>query len=273
MDPPPPSVRWSFWLALWLLSALCTPGECGQCIWYDECGMSERGSLNCAYNGTAKSLTAEGIKILNQTCPELVREYITEDGQLDTCCNDRQALALSQSLGMMKMFLVRCPACIRNIRIPFCYMTCSPHQSEFLEPVSYVPATHRDKKGQHMVVDMKFYMSKDFVDKVYSSCRDVVSPSTNDRVMGLFCGDWGAPRCTGERLFNYLGNKEVNVYTPINIQYHYVKSTEEAPGNIIPLNETAQPCNTDFEGSLACSCADCQSSCPIIPDPNATNVT
>lgn len=35
-----------------------------------------------------------------------------------------------------------------------------------------------------MVVDMKFYMSKDFVDKVYSSCRDVVSPSTNDRVMG-----------------------------------------------------------------------------------------
>lgn len=266
MDPPPPSVRWSFWLALWLLSALCTPGECGQCIWYDECGMSERGSLNCAYNGTAKSLTAEGIKILNQTCPELVREYITEDGQLDTCCNDRQALALSQSLGMMKMFLVRCPACIRNIRIPFCYMTCSPHQSEFLEPVSYVPATHRDKKGQHMVVDMKFYMSKDFVDKVYSSCRDVVSPSTNDRVMGLFCGDWGAPRCTGERLFNYLGNKEVNVYTPINIQYHYVKSTEEAPGNIIPLNETAQPCNTDFEGSLACSCADCQSSCPIIPD-------
>lgn len=68
---------------------------------------------------------------------------------------------------------------------------------------------------------------------------------------GLFCGDWGAPRCTGERLFNYLGNKEVNVYTPINIQYHYVKSTEEAPGNIIPLNETAQPCNTDFEVSEA----------------------
>lgn len=66
---------------------------------------------------------------------------------------------------------------------------------------------------------------------------------------GLFCGDWGAPRCTGERLFNHLGNKEANVYTPINIQYHYIKNTEEAPGNIIPLNETAQPCNMDYEVS------------------------
>ena len=35
-----------------------------------------------------------------------------------------------------------------------------------------------------MVTDIKFYISKDFVDKLYSSCRDVISPSTNNRVMG-----------------------------------------------------------------------------------------
>ncbi|KAK7065979.1 NPC intracellular cholesterol transporter 1, partial [Halocaridina rubra] len=240
--------------------------ESGHCVWYDECGTSTRGNLNCGYNGTAKPLSKEGFKILSQTCPELVNEFMTEDGTLDTCCSDKQALSLSRSLDMMKMFLVRCPACMRNIRIPFCYMSCSPHQSDFIEPVSYVPATHANKKGENMLVDMNFYLSKDFVDQVYASCKDVVSPSTNDRVMGLFCGDWGAPRCTGERLFNYLGDKEKNVYTPINIRYHYLRAPEEAPEGILPLNQTAQPCSEEFEGSLACSCADCQSSCPIIPD-------
>lgn len=240
--------------------------ECGQCIWYDHCGQSERGHLNCAYNGSAKAISKEGIEILTHTCPELVSEFMTEDGQLDTCCNDQQALAMSRSLDMMKRFLVRCPACMRNLRIPFCYMTCSPQQTDFLEPVKHEPATHEHKKGHRMVTDMKFYLSKDFVDKVYASCRDVVSPSTNDRVIGLFCGDWGAARCTGERLFNYLGHFENNVYTPINIQYQYLRGLEESPEGILPLNQTAQPCNLELEGSIACSCADCHSSCPIIPD-------
>ncbi|XP_042239524.1 NPC intracellular cholesterol transporter 1-like [Homarus americanus] len=228
--------------------------------------MSERGYLNCAYNGTAKRISRAGISILNQTCPELVSEFMTEDGHLDTCCNDKQALALSRSLDMMKMFLVRCPACMRNMRIPFCYMTCSPQQADFLEPVKYDPVTVAQKEGNHTVTDMKFYLSKDFVEKVYASCRDVVSPSTNDRVMGLFCGHWGAARCTGERLFNYLGNYNNNVHTPINIQYQYLRDLEESPEGILPLNQTAQPCNLELEGSIACSCADCQSSCPIIPD-------
>ncbi|XP_045599386.1 NPC intracellular cholesterol transporter 1 [Procambarus clarkii] len=274
MEPDPPSryqptARWGrsalFFLLSLALSSFSTV-ECGQCIWYDHCGKSERGHLNCAYNGTAKPISKAGIGILTQTCPELVSEFMAEDGQLDTCCNDQQALALSRSLDMMKMFLVRCPACMRNLRIPFCYMTCSPQQTDFLVPVNHVPATHTLKKGHKMVTDMKFYLSKDFVDKVYASCRDVVSPSTNDRVMGLFCGDWGAARCTGERLFNYLGNFEVNGHTPINIQYQYLKDLEESPEGIIPLNQTAQPCNLELEGSIACSCADCQSSCPVIPD-------
>lgn len=269
-DPPPPLARRlersCIYFVLLLSIFSFSPVECGRCVWYEECGTNERGNLNCGYNGTAKAISDKGIKILSQTCPELVSEFMTDDGTLNTCCDDRQAESMSRSLDMMKMFLVRCPACMRNIRIPFCYMTCSPHQSDFIEPVQYVPATHPNKKGENMLVDLKFYMSKDFVDKLYASCRDVVSPSTNDRVMGFFCGDWGAAQCTGERLFNYLGDKKSNVYTPINIQYRYLKTQDDAPEGILPLNQTAQPCHEEFEGSVACSCADCHSSCPIIPD-------
>lgn len=272
MDSDPPSryrrnwERSALYFAVFLCLSSVVQVEGGQCIWYDHCGTSDRGHLNCAYNGTAKQISDEGVKILTQTCPELVAEFMTEDGQLDTCCNDKQALSLSRSLDLMKMFLVRCPACMRNLRIPFCYMTCSPQQADFIEPVKYDHATHAHKHGEKMVTDMKFYLSKDFVDKVYASCRDVVSPSTNDRVMGLFCGDWGAARCTGERLFDYLGDYKFNVHTPINIQYQYLKDLEESPEGILPLNQTAQPCSVEMEGSIACSCADCQSSCPIIPD-------
>ncbi|XP_050691836.1 NPC intracellular cholesterol transporter 1-like, partial [Eriocheir sinensis] len=242
-------------------------GGGGKCIWYDHCGsLTSRGNLSCAYSGPPKPLTGDGLAALTEACPELVDEYISEDGQLDTCCSDEQAIALRQSTSLFKRFLLRCPACLRNMRIPFCYMTCSPRQSDFLEVAEKVPANFKGKEGKEMIKDIKFYMSKDFADKIYSSCQDVGNPSTNTRVISLFCGDWGAARCTGPRLFDYLGDFKENSYTPINIQYQYLKDPSETPENILPLNQTVQPCDKELGESLACSCADCHSSCPIIPD-------
>lgn len=63
-----------------------------------------------------------------------------------TCCNDAQATAMSNSLRLLEDMLGRCPSCMSNIRIPFCYMTCAPYQKDFLEPLEYRPAT---LKGQH----------------------------------------------------------------------------------------------------------------------------
>lgn len=241
-------------------------GGGGQCIWYEHCGKNDQGVLSCSYSGAPKPLKGHGLDALTRTCPELVDEFTTEDGRLNTCCDANQANTLSNSINLLKMFLNRCPACLRNLRIPFCYMTCAPNQAEFLQPVSREPANFDNKTGEEMVTDIKFYMSKDFVDKVYASCRDVLAPSTNSRVMGLFCGQWGAAQCTGSRLFDHLGDFEKNKHTPINIQYQYLTDPSEIPDGIIPLNRTVQPCDKDLGESMACSCADCHSSCPIIPD-------
>ncbi|KAK3863989.1 hypothetical protein Pcinc_030288, partial [Petrolisthes cinctipes] len=238
----------------------------GQCVWYEHCGQNDRGLLSCSYNGTARQLSEEGVAILTQTCPEFVQQYMLEDGRLLTCCDQEQAEALSHSLDMMKMFMVRCPACMRNLRLPFCHMTCSPHQADFLVPIKLDDATHKHKKGQQQVTSIEFFIPLNFVKEVYASCKDVVAPSTNSRVMSLFCGKWGATQCTGERLFNYLGDFEVNPYTPINIQYNYTDPSSVLPEGVTPLNQTAQACHEEFEGSIACSCADCHSSCPVIPD-------
>ena len=71
-------------------------------------------------------------------------------GDGDTCCDADQVTSLSNSLELMKMLLARCPACMRNIRIPFCYMTCSPHQATFLRATEYAEANFEHKKGEAM---------------------------------------------------------------------------------------------------------------------------
>ncbi|XP_076063159.1 Niemann-Pick type C-1a isoform X2 [Oratosquilla oratoria] len=270
MDPniqrkQPLSQRLLFTSLVSLLLLLPTVSA-SHCIWYDHCGKLERDRdfISCNYTGPPKPLGKKSEALLRVTCPEFVAEF--GNGPIETCCNHAQVASLASSLDMMKMFLHRCPACRRNLRIPFCHMTCSPRQSDFLEPVKFAPATDPKHKGKEMVSDLKFYLAGDFINRTYDSCKDVGAPSTNDRVMGLFCGKWGASRCTGERLFDYLGDYDNNPYTPLNIQYQYLQSIDEAPEGILPLNSTAQPCNVDFEDSLACSCADCHGSCPVFPD-------
>lgn len=70
------------------------------------------------------------------------------ESSFQTCCNYAQAQALSNSLKLMEDMLGKCPTCMRNIRVPFCYMTCSPYQQEFLQPLKYKDATEPSKKSK-----------------------------------------------------------------------------------------------------------------------------
>uniref|UniRef100_A0A6A7FZJ5 Niemann-Pick C1 protein-like n=4 Tax=Hirondellea gigas TaxID=1518452 RepID=A0A6A7FZJ5_9CRUS len=258
--------RWSLqnmFLIFLLVMMAVSQAVGGQCIWREECGNEGRGSnVNCAYNGTSRPLSSEATDMLRQACPELLEEY--GSGPVETCCNAEQVLSLSNSLNLMKMLLARCPACMRNIRLPFCYMTCSPMQTTFLQPTEYAPATFTHQAGKHMVRGIDFYISRSFVNDIYGSCRDVVNPSTNGRVMEMFCGKWGAAQCSGERLFDYLGDYSANEHTPLHINYHYSDPGDIFPQGIVPLDKTVQHCSNKLPTSLACTCADCQLSCPLI---------
>ncbi|RXG72798.1 Niemann-Pick C1 protein [Armadillidium vulgare] len=153
---------------------------------------------------------------------------------------------------------------MRNIRVPFCYMTCAPYQSQFLEPVSYKPATLKNKKGKEMISDMKFYIAREFVENIYQSCSGVHFASANQRVIEIFCGSYGAS-CNAVRLFNYLGDYKNNEYTPLNIQYEFIENGE-ASGKFKPLNKTTIPCHEAAKDNYPCTCADCATSCLQIPE-------
>ena len=54
------------------------------------------------------------------------------------------------------------------------------------------------------VSEVNFYIDEGFTERVYSSCKDVVSPSTTGTVMDLMCGAWGSNLCTPRRDGRYM---------------------------------------------------------------------
>jgi len=62
----------------------------------------------------------------------------------------------------------------------------------------------------------------------------------------MFCGKWGASQCSGERLFDYLGDYLGNEHTPMQINYHYTgpnTTALEAPKGIVPFDKETQLCS------------------------------
>ena len=65
-------------------------------------------------------------------------------------------------------------------------------QSDFIEVAGRENDTNE-------VSEVNFYIDEGFTERVYSSCKDVVSPSTTGTVMDLMCGAWGSNLCTPRR--------------------------------------------------------------------------
>lgn len=106
----------------------------GHCIWYDECAYSKLANkaINCYYNGTAKPLDAEGQHLLSKYCSYML---VDRGNGINTCCNTANLRSLNDGLQLAANFLSRCPSCMDNFARQICEMTCSPNQSQFLEPV------------------------------------------------------------------------------------------------------------------------------------------
>lgn len=60
----------------------------GTCVWYGVCqNVTATGhKLYCSYNGTAKKLDDDGLRLLTQYCPHLKNDI----GDTLTCCDAEQ---------------------------------------------------------------------------------------------------------------------------------------------------------------------------------------
>lgn len=246
-------------MRVWCLLLLLQLGKAwgNQCVWYGQCGMnpSTHQQANCPFNGTALPLDTSSTELLAKTCPELVEDLGTDSsGNLLTCCDGNQIQAMASQLQLGTALLDRCPTCVRNFRLTFCYMTCSPNQTDFLAINKTIKEPDTNKT---IITTLDAHLTLRFTDAVYDSCKDVLMPASNSKAMSLMCGQWGSLYCSGPRLFHFMGTSPL---APFEVNYIF---EEESGSTFHPLDLKVIGCELPATNtSQACSCLDCPAACP-----------
>ncbi|XP_065355610.1 NPC intracellular cholesterol transporter 1 isoform X2 [Calliphora vicina] len=227
------------------------------CVWYGVCNTDDfQRNQYCAYNGTAKPISPEGRKLLQERCG-----YLLENDATDFCCDSQQVDILNKNIKLAGNFLDRCPSCMANLVRHLCEFTCSPKQSEFMHVVS----TENSKDGKLYINNIDLHITANYTNSTYKSCSQVSVPSTGQLAMDIVCGEHGASRCSATKWFNYMGDSN-NVYVPFQITYVQHENNSSFIDGYRPLDPPTVPCSSPLnDNTPACSCTDCEASCPIPP--------
>ncbi|XP_074041055.1 NPC intracellular cholesterol transporter 1 isoform X3 [Leptinotarsa decemlineata] len=224
----------------------------GHCIWYGECFKKGLYMQNCPYSGPAKPLNnTSALEILKRRCPALASEPV--------CCSPSQIFNFDHNLAIAESLLSRCPACFNNFLEQICELSCSPKQSTFMK----INATETDEASNTTYITaVDIYLSNQYLESAFNSCKQVSMPQSGMKALDIMCGGWGSTRCTPLRWFTYLGSNSTP-QVPFQMNYYSVAG----PNNdFVPLNPPTVSCKTALnDKSPACSCVDCEESCPVPP--------
>ncbi|KAF3858124.1 hypothetical protein F7725_011325 [Dissostichus mawsoni] len=170
------------------------------------------------------------------------------------CCDINQLNTLKGSLQLPLQFLSRCPACFFNLMNLFCELTCSPHQSQFMNAT---------KIEEGNVVEVQYYIGQTFTNSMYNACKDVQAPSSNVKALSLLCGK-DAKDCNATNWIQYMFDIN-NGQTPFPILPIF---TDAPVSGYTPMNNKTFACTEGLDdGSGPCSCQDCTNACG--PRPNS----
>ncbi|KAK3143975.1 hypothetical protein QOZ80_4AG0307300 [Eleusine coracana subsp. coracana] len=214
------------------------PAE-GYCSMYGICGQRSDGKvLNCVNATKAVKPDTLFSTRIQSLCPTITG---------DVCCTVDQFDTLHQQVQQAIPFLVGCPACLRNFLNLFCEMSCSPNQSLFINVTSVKQVNNT------MTADgIDYYVTTNYGEELYNSCKDVKFGSLNTRAMDFLGG--GAK--TFKEWFAFLG-RQANPNEPGSPYLITYRSDFSGSSGVKPLNTTIYSCG---DSSLGCSCGDCPSS-------------
>uniref|UniRef100_A0A6N2LDP9 SSD domain-containing protein n=3 Tax=Salix viminalis TaxID=40686 RepID=A0A6N2LDP9_SALVM len=209
------------------------------CAMYDICGAREDGKvLNCPFGSPSvkpDDLLSQKIQSL---CPTITG---------NVCCSEAQFDTLRSQVQQAIPFMVGCPACLRNFLNLFCELTCSPHQSTFINVT-----TTAKVRGNLTVSGIDFYASDAFGEGLYESCKDVKFGTMNTRALNFI----GAGAQNFTEWYAFIGRR-ASLDVPGSPYAMTFKPTAPESSGMKPMNVSTYSCG---DISLGCSCGDCPQS-------------
>ncbi|KAH8497756.1 hypothetical protein Peur_073040 [Populus x canadensis] len=210
------------------------------CAMYDICGARSDGKvLNCPFPTSSVKPDDYFSAKIQSLCPAISG---------NVCCTETQFDTLRAQVQQAIPLLVGCPACLRNFLNLFCELSCSPNQSLFINVTSI-----SEVNGNLTVDGIAYYVTDDFGERLYDSCKDVKFGTMNTRAIDFVGG--GANNF--KEWFAFIGQKAPPGFpgSPYEIDF---KSTILDSSKMVPMNVSAYSCG---DTSLGCSCGDC----PLAP--------
>ncbi|GMJ02776.1 Niemann-Pick disease type C1-1 [Hibiscus trionum] len=211
----------------------------GYCAMYDICGARSDGKVvNCASGSPAVKPDELLSSKIQSLCPTITG---------NVCCTEAQFDTLRSQVQQAIPFLVGCPACLRNFLNLFCELSCSPNQSLFINVTSVSLV-----KNNSTVDGIDFYITDDFGEGLYESCKDVKFGTMNTRAIEFI----GAGAKNFKEWFAFIGRRAPNNLPGSPYAIQFLPSVPESSG-MKPMNVSTYSCR---DVSLGCSCGDCPSS-------------
>uniref|UniRef100_A0A182NDR6 SSD domain-containing protein n=1 Tax=Anopheles dirus TaxID=7168 RepID=A0A182NDR6_9DIPT len=241
--------RWGRLVVLVLLLVAPSASQEYHCVMHDICAVIGIHAQNCPVTMAPKPLEdPAAIEIMRRRCGWM---FPTDDTPV--CCAASQVAEMDKNFQQAEGLFSRCSTCLTNMLYSICSLACHPEQSRFL--TAYTEPT----TGAY-VNRVDYRIDRQYVQDTYDSCKGIVLPSSGKYAMDVGCGFWEAAGCTAERWFQYMGAAD-NDFVPFEINYQY----EEDAG--ARFNQDVKHCNAAYDGSYACSCVDCDESCPTSEPP------
>ncbi|CAO1613269.1 unnamed protein product [Sympodiomycopsis kandeliae] len=233
----------------------------GRCNMKGNCGKQSLFSpdLPCAVDEAPATPPDEQLAAqLSSVCgPEFAQQY--SEG---VCCSSEQLTTLSSNLAQAEPLISSCPACRNNFRDFFCAFTCSSNQSQFLDIAQSQKTSQPGPDGDVAVQTVEYYVSDEFRNGFFDSCKNVKFGASNGFAMDLLGG--GATDADG--FLKYMGDEKPLVGSPFQINFPHKPPPSDNSSQAPPLPFSPPPRScSDSDLSSRCACVDCPDVCIVLP--------
>lgn len=97
------------------------------------------------------------------------------------------------------------------------------------------------------VNEIDVHFTESYLGGTFNSCKSVQFPSSGQLALDLMCGEWGSSKCSPQRWFGFMGDKNTPG-VPFQINYKAHNSSDPVDG-FTPMNPRVVPCNESVDVS------------------------